>query len=59
MEYSIYTAPIEPQLTIQFESTSEPKQLLAELQTWTPRGGWSHLAQQLFEALNNAAKAGR
>jgi hypothetical protein len=46
-------APIHIDLT--FDAPSEVADLNAELRTWSPSQGWSQLAIQFFDALQEAA----
>lgn len=51
MESEVYIPPVQPQLTLNFKSKTEAKELYDELRKWTPSGGWNGTAQQFFEAL--------
>jgi hypothetical protein len=43
-------------LQIEFKSFREARDLMEELMTWKPTGGWSPLATQFLEALDEAAQ---
>jgi hypothetical protein len=55
METNVYIPEPKPEVTLKFENSYEPRNLLEELHTWTPVGGWSNLAKALFDALEEAS----
>lgn len=54
MQASSYKEDAPVHVELVFRNTSEVQNLWQELQTWTPNGGWSALAQDFFEALKEA-----
>lgn len=52
MEFEIYKPKQPVELTLKFSDVSEAGQLFISLTTWTPTGGWSEIAKELFEALH-------
>ena len=51
MEFEIFKPRQPVELTLKFVDADEAEQLLTSLQTWTPTGGWSEIAKELFKAL--------
>jgi hypothetical protein len=55
MQAEVYIPPVMPVVTLKFEKPYEARNLLEELTTWAPAGGWSSDAHALFSALREAA----
>jgi hypothetical protein len=41
-------------VTIEFANVEEVRDLLEELQTWKPSGGWSQTSEEFFSGLTSA-----